>query len=319
MKWLADIDYKPLVTIIIPSYNSEKTISRVIDSVLAQTYQNWELIIVDDGSSDASPQILDQYAKENHRITVIHQIRLGVSEARNSGIDLAQGEYLVFADADDELTCESIEIRVSLIAGAEFGIANYINIPPTVFLPCNEYRWSKNKTIENIITGKDWGYQGYLWNKIFLMKIINENEIRFIRGIAYNEDRLFCFTYAQYINVTNISNEVVYKYIQSNQSVMNKLKSITDDEFGNVLSEFRAFEAMKKINGNYKTDIRWQEYYRAFMLRDIIGEKETKLQRAFARIIRKTGIILLFSPGLKMIKRLVLFRNTILLKQGYIV
>ena len=167
---------------------------------------------------------------------------------------------------------------MSLIENSELGIANYIALPASETIPCPAANWTKEKTLENIVSASDWGYQGYLWNKIFLMSIITENQIRFNEEIAYNEDRLFCFTYAQYISETRLSDEVVYKYILSDSNAMSRLKHMTDKDYRKVLSEFDAFEEMKRINNSYKTSINWQEYHRAFYLRSIIGRKEVKLQ-----------------------------------------
>lgn len=89
----------PKISIVIPVYNGERYIRRAIEGVLAQTFTDWELILVDDGSRDASGVICDEYAGE--RIHVVHQKNGGVSAARNAGIELAQGEYIAFVDADD--------------------------------------------------------------------------------------------------------------------------------------------------------------------------------------------------------------------------
>ena len=90
-----------MISIIIPIYNVEDYLNKCIDSIIYQTYSDWELILVDDGSFDSSPAICDSYATCDSRIKVIHKINEGVSKARNIGIEIAQGEYIVFCDADD--------------------------------------------------------------------------------------------------------------------------------------------------------------------------------------------------------------------------
>ena len=92
---------EPLISIIVPVYRVESYLSRCVDSLLAQTYQNLEIILVDDGSPDQCPQICEDYAKKEERIHVIHQENRGLSGARNAGIDVATGEYLAFVDSDD--------------------------------------------------------------------------------------------------------------------------------------------------------------------------------------------------------------------------
>ena len=93
---------EPLISIIVPIYNAEKYLRKCLDSILAQTYPNWEAICIDDGSSDNSSEILKEYAKKDLRILAIPQkARGGVSAARNAGLDAAQGDYVYFMDADD--------------------------------------------------------------------------------------------------------------------------------------------------------------------------------------------------------------------------
>ena len=91
----------PLVTIVVPIYNVEKYLTRCVDSIINQTYQNLEIILVDDGSPDNCPRICDEYAKKDHRIKVIHKINAGLGMARNTGIENATGKYICFFDSDD--------------------------------------------------------------------------------------------------------------------------------------------------------------------------------------------------------------------------
>lgn len=92
----------PLISVIIPVYNAERFLSAALDSVLAQSYKNWELILIDDGSIDQSGAICDQYAAQHpEQVSVIHQCNQGVSVARNAGLRIAQGDFIFFIDADD--------------------------------------------------------------------------------------------------------------------------------------------------------------------------------------------------------------------------
>ena len=91
----------PAISIIIPVYNAENYLRRCIDSVLSQSFTDFELILVDDGSKDKSPQICDEYASQDTRVRVIHKANGGVSAARNDGLDIAKGEYITFIDSDD--------------------------------------------------------------------------------------------------------------------------------------------------------------------------------------------------------------------------
>ena len=102
----------PKVSIIVPVYNAENAIERCIDSILNQEYQDFELLLIDDGSKDSSPKILDRRAAEDDRIIVIHKANSGVSDTRNTGIDKAQGTYIQFLDADDWITNDSTKMLV---------------------------------------------------------------------------------------------------------------------------------------------------------------------------------------------------------------
>ena len=119
------------VSVIIPVYNSELYLNCCLDSILAQSYETLEIILVDDGSTDASSAICDDYAKKDHRIKVIHKTNGGVSSARNAGIRRATGDYFVFIDADDYIKPDSIESMISC-SGSDIVIAQiqqFINQP----------------------------------------------------------------------------------------------------------------------------------------------------------------------------------------------
>lgn len=104
----------PTVSVIVPAYNAGKYLSAAIESVLAQTYGGWELILVDDGSTDSTPAICDNAALADSRIRVVHKRNGGQSSARNAGIRVAGGEYLTFLDADDMLAPSFLEIMVGV-------------------------------------------------------------------------------------------------------------------------------------------------------------------------------------------------------------
>ena len=99
-----------LITVVVPIYKVEKYLEKCIDSIIKQTYENLEIILVDDGSPDKCPQICDEYAKKDSRIKVIHKKNGGLSDARNAGIDIAKGEYITFVDSDDYIEKDYVEV-----------------------------------------------------------------------------------------------------------------------------------------------------------------------------------------------------------------
>ena len=121
---------KELISIIIPVYNVQQYLSRCIDSVLRQTYPHFELILVNDGSPDESPQICDDYAKRDGRIKVIHKTNGGLSSARNAGLDIALGAYITFVDSDDWIHEQYLEKLFSMITShnADIAVANFIMV-----------------------------------------------------------------------------------------------------------------------------------------------------------------------------------------------
>lgn len=118
---------EPLVSIIVPVYNAEKYLRRCVDSILAQSHRNLEVILVDDGAGDASPSICDEYAAADPRVTVIHQSNGGISKAQNAGLDAAHGEFIAFADNDDILDRRNIELLLHALrsTGADMSKARW--------------------------------------------------------------------------------------------------------------------------------------------------------------------------------------------------
>ena len=116
----------PTVSIIVPVYNAEKTLGRCVDSILNQEYRDFELLLMDDGSTDGSGSICDAYAAKDPRVRVFHKANSGVSDTRNQGIAQAEGEYLQFADSDDWFTLEATKFLVQAITehGCDMVIAN---------------------------------------------------------------------------------------------------------------------------------------------------------------------------------------------------
>jgi len=114
------------LSVIVPVYNSERYLKTLVDSILAQTFKDFELILVDDGATDSSPAICDDYAKQDKRVRVVHKENGGVSDARNRGICEAQGEYLFFSDNDDYLFPDYFEVLLREVGGRDFIISGHL-------------------------------------------------------------------------------------------------------------------------------------------------------------------------------------------------
>ena len=177
-----------IFSVIIPVYNRADPVQTAIDSVTAQTFDDYEIIVVDDGSTDDTPQRLDEIAKRDKRIRVIHKKNGGVSSARNVGIDQANGDYIVFLDSDDRLTPDCLAVLAKHADGCDL-ICFGLESPYLHFLPC-EQEESITVPREQVmrdylppfITGEDTGkpfLQHYCWNKCYRNAFLRDKQIRF--------------------------------------------------------------------------------------------------------------------------------------------
>lgn len=166
----------PAISIIIPVYNAEKYLRRCIESVLSQSFTDFELILVDDGSKDSSPQICDEYVAKDDRVRVIHKENGGVSAARNDGLDIAKGEYVTFIDSDDWVKKEYLQGFYDKHS-FDFVIGSFVNEPSGKIRKINECIFIGNKLKDYI--KKSYLSNGYPWGKLYNNKIIKNNNIRF--------------------------------------------------------------------------------------------------------------------------------------------
>ena len=203
------------VSVIVPVYNCKKYLETAIKSVIDQTvFNNTELILIDDGSTDGSGEICDNYAAEYPNIFAVHQSNSGVSVARNTGMEAAKGEYIAFLDSDDSYEKEYIQ---TMLENSEYDL-----------VCCDYYiksRDEKNvgKYFENkIYFRNDFTIDFYrktirqefysCWNKLYKMSIIAENNIRFTPGVRYAEDMVFVFEYLRYCKTFRFIEKPLYYY-----------------------------------------------------------------------------------------------------------
>lgn len=210
----------PKISVIVPVYNVEKYLHRCIDSILAQTFIDFELLLIDDGSTDGSGKICDDFAKKDSRIRIFHKENGGVSSARNLGIDNAKGEWVSFVDSDDwlENKCYSSLFGDTHIADLTyFGCSCYfVNGEVTKYFPADFYSNNKEQIEEQLALLKDnsqkFEYLGYTWNKLFKKAIIDKYKLRFVKKLSFREDELFTLSYARYISSIRIKANTLYNY-----------------------------------------------------------------------------------------------------------
>lgn len=203
-----------MITIIVPVYNAEKTLNRCIESILSQTFQDWELLLIDDGSTDISAEICDEYAAKDQRIRIFHKKNGGVSSARNLGLDYAKGEWVVFVDADDFIKelylthlLEHSQKQVDLVISyAEIHNGNDIKkeLYPSKLVD--------NTNFESIFIENDMHWHTSPWSKLYKRCIIEKHHLRFCEGMHIGEDAVFLYSYMLYSNKIYISPDTDYCY-----------------------------------------------------------------------------------------------------------
>lgn len=196
-----------LISIIIPVFNNQKHLKRCLDSVLVQTYKNIEVILIDDGSTDNSGEICDDYASKDKRIKVFHTINQGVSIARNLGLDNATGEYIMFVDSDDWIEKNTLECVYNNLKKYSYDclLFGFIieknksrnNVMISKQDVCYNNRSEIISVLPELILNE---YINPLWNKVYKKSIIENMNLRFDKTIHLGEDLLFNFNYFKQVH-----------------------------------------------------------------------------------------------------------------------
>lgn len=211
-----------LISVIVPVYNVEKYLNKCIESIANQTYKNLEIILVDDGSTDSSGAICDQWAKKDDRIKVIHKENGGLSDARNKGLYIASGNYIGFVDSDDWIDYEMYEKLLSLSKSYNADISS-----------CGVLKiWDNNETrkltkdnglqvLNNIESMEALIESSYLiqtvWNKLYKRRILNGLEFPY--GLIH-EDEFWTWKAISHSSKTVTTDEPLYYYFQHKESIM---------------------------------------------------------------------------------------------------
>ena len=301
----------PLVSVIIPVYNTEQYLPRCLDSVLCQSFTDFELLLIDDGSSDGSGAICDAYAEKDNRIRVFHKENGGVSSARNLGLDNAKGEWVSFVDGDDFLNEGFFEYYMikSLKADLTYFSFRYID--------------AKNQTdrieqFDNLIVSDKVSIEEYIqpiryrsykscivdvpWGKFYKKCIIDKHHLRFPEDIDFKEDEIFNYRYLRYVEILEICDFIGYNYRIlpsslarrdfSNELLYNLVQHWVEeaDNFGNNLKTDilqRACEYLMKLT--YKVPALKQKHDFAYQILSINAKNPVHLQH-IAYVASKFGV-----------------------------
>ena len=279
---------QPLVSIILPVYNAQNHLARCVGSICAQTYQNIEIIILNDGSKDQSLPVCEEFRQKDPRILLVDKANSGVSDTRNLGLKLASGKYVEFVDSDDYLDPDFTE---RLVAAAEeneadFVIAPYKMVipagaskpeqvldkiqdelgvmsvarPPEVreygFLPAGVY--DKDTFALRLMDKPASYFYSVLWNKLYRRDILTGNDIQFVSEMRWAEDLVFNLRYIQYAERFVAIDKPGYYYVQNPQSICHtQINAATIVQ--NKLQVFRYYKALYTRLGIYE-EVRPQLY-----------------------------------------------------------
>lgn len=242
---------QPLISIIVPVYKVEKYLEKCIESILMQTYKNIELILVDDGSPDMCPVICDKYADKDSRVVVVHKKNGGLSDARNAGLAIAQGEFISFIDSDDFVSedfCELL-LRAALKEKADMAICNYLVVDEegnliqekNLHLPIDDGCINSQEFIEEYCGKYGW-YYVIACNKIYKREIFKN--INYPKG-KQHEDAFVIHHLVIQCNRIACIKKALYFYVQRKGSIMSQT-SIRNMDLGEALIDQYKFAKKNK-------------------------------------------------------------------------
>lgn len=217
--------YTNTISIIVPVYNAEKYLKRCIDSILSQTEKNFECILIDDGSTDNSSIIMNNYLELDQRLKVLQKKNAGVSSARNIGLDMAKGDYIVFIDADDY-------VSETYLANLLSAISNDSDLAVSFAIECNGFGGETKEVYQEAVliknnfyrlfTDYDFAWHTSPWGKIYKRSIIEKLHLRFDEHLNIGEDLYFLYTYINSTNKIQITHYTDYYYFYNNGNSLTK-------------------------------------------------------------------------------------------------
>lgn len=240
---------KPLISIIVPIYNVDRYLDKCINSIISQSFTGFELILIDDGSTDSSPEICDRYSRLDSRIIVIHKNYGGVSSARNVGLNHSKGEYIAFVDSDDWIRFDMMETLY----------LNLINYNADIS-QCDLIRTHKEKISDIPINSRERVYSNYeilsrmqegaiiadkvLWNKLYKIELFDH--IRFPEG-KIHEDEFVNYKLYYKANKIICTNQKMYYYRQRNDSIMGRKFNLSRlDKLDALVERSRFYKNIEK-------------------------------------------------------------------------
>lgn len=213
-----------LISVVVPIYKVEKYLARCLDSILEQTYRNFELILVDDGSPDACPRICDEYKGKDSRIKVIHKQNGGLSDARNTGLEMARGKWITFIDSDDYVGQNFLKVlfEAGTSTGADISICDYKFVRDDDEKGTMESArkvFSNKQCLEEVYHPRFHGLEFVAWGKLYRTDLFKNNQIRYPVG-KLHEDVFTTYKLIYAADQVAFSNATEYFYRQREGSIM---------------------------------------------------------------------------------------------------
>ena len=219
---------EPKVSIIVPVYNAQEYLKRCVDSILSQDYRDFELLLMDDGSKDASGEICDAYAQQDGRVRVVHKENTGVSDTRNQALELARGTFLQFLDSDDWIVPEATRLLVRSMEeyNCDMVISDFYRVSGERLAQKGDIEedkvMSRQEFASYMIENPADFYYGVLWNKMYRRSIIEEYHIRMDTSISWCEDFLFNLEYIRHAESFFALQVPIYYYLKRRGSLVSQ-------------------------------------------------------------------------------------------------
>lgn len=293
----------PLISIIIPIYNGEKYLKVCLDSILAQTYTHFELILVDDGSTDTSSQICDAYAESDSRVITYHISNGGVSHARNYGINVAKGGWITFIDCDDWITPDYLKdfasqnLEPSTLYIIQADKVENEKIKPWPYLYKEgicKLKAGNERIIDKLLV------YGTPWGKFFNSAVVKENKILFDEQISNHEDTLFYFEYIRRIKNIRILSSRYYYRIESTGSLSKNMAKYQDFLYSSsrITDELNCLIQSNGLkNGNFRRTRHLIQYIKTKAIRSSFFRNESDVEKEdVLKIVNRKDILKYYRP-----------------------
>lgn len=292
-----------LITVIIPVFNVAQYLRRCVDSVLIQSYKDFELILVDDGSTDGSGDMCDEFAKSDSRVHVIHQPNAGVSAARNRGIEAACAEYLSFVDADDWVEptfLHAFAEEVKKHPNVDCVVQGFYNHEGQGITYPEAFYNTAEELCSHLFELEQRQLIGYVWNKLFRTALIHEHHLRFDAEIPIGEDGVFAMTVLSHATSLATTSNAAYYY------VFNGKKTFSFSSFNRRLDSFyNLLCSMKSMPSEVRNAFLFKEFRFSLYVLHVLyqehlstAERLSFLQKIRSRVrpCKRLSILSLDSP-----------------------